>query len=181
MKPILYLALLSITKLAVAASYVFDPQRGEVVFLAKGKPALIKIEGKGAGVSGEVIESETGISGEIHFDLSSLGTGIELRDQHMKEKYLEVEKFPKATLVLRELKVPETSETFKFNGEMEIKGVKKPVHGEAVVKRNGSLVQVDAEFPIQISDYPIGVPSYLGVTVAETVKVNIKAIAALKD
>lgn len=66
-------------------------------FVAKGRPALIAIKGTGDGATGSLNEMNGTITGEIQFQLKSLKTGIDLRDSHLKDKYLEVEKFPIAT------------------------------------------------------------------------------------
>lgn len=162
-----------------ATTYSLTPEQGAVNFLAKGKPAMLKIEGKGKGVTGKLTEDGEKISGTLEFDLSTLDTGIGLRDEHMKDKYLETKKFKKAILTLKDQKVPGSGK-FKFKGEMEIKGVKKDVEGEATVIRDGAKTRVSAQFPLKISDYPIGVPSYMGITVAETVEVTVNTEASKK-
>src|SRR5262249_13868215 len=77
---------------------------GTVEFLAIGKPSFIKIHGKGNSASGKLSVEAEKIKGDFAFDLSSLDTDIEKRNEHMKTKYLEVSKFPKATLELSSVK-----------------------------------------------------------------------------
>ena len=100
-----------------------------------------------------------------------------MRNQHMKEKYLEVGKFPKADLALTGLKVtPEelkTDFTKTFSGILSLHGVSKEVTGQftwSAAKR-----EVSAQFELKVSDFSIDVPKYLGVTVSEKVDVQVFA------
>ena len=130
-KKYVVIAISLLTSLASQASiYKFAPEKGKVTFIAKGKPALISIRGEGAGVEGVITENKEVVAGEVTFQLKSLNTGIDLRDEHMKNKYLEVEKYPTANLKLKDLKIPlQASEPFKFTGVMTLHGVEQPFYG----------------------------------------------------
>lgn len=140
-----------------------------VTWTAVGNPGFLTIEGTGSRLDGQVTIVDGMAVGAFEVDLRPIKTGITLRDGHMHEKYLETEKHPKAKLTIKPWKPTET--TSKFEGTLTIKGVEKPVVGQASYKQ-GLLM---AEFQAKLSDYPIGVPSWLGVTVAETVDVRVKA------
>src|SRR5689334_7763540 len=75
-----------------------DQGKGEVEFRAKGHPNAIKIVRKGSAPHGVLNIEGQKVTGKVSFDLSSLDTGIKLRTRHMREKYLEVERFPEAVL-----------------------------------------------------------------------------------
>lgn len=158
-----------------AATLTLSPEKGFVEFHAKGTPSLLKITGVGKGPGGTLKESASKVSGSLKFELSTLSTGIELRDEHMKNKYLDTAQFPTAAIELDAVEVPAGDGEFPFAGQLDIKGVKKPVSGNAKVIRNSTGGELTAEFPIKLSDYPIGVPNYLGITVAEDVKVVVKS------
>lgn len=185
MKPIPFLVAIGLYAAIPSAyglSYSFQPNHGQVSFVAKGKPAMIKIKGTGQGVTGSLIEKDRLLSGTLTFDLNTLNTEIDLRDEHMKNKYLEVQKFPQARLHLKNLKIPQNqSGTIDFSGEMEIKGVTKPVQGQVTLLPNTdpkspNQVQIQAELPLKLSNYPnIGVPSYMGITVAEEVNITVRS------
>src|SRR3954449_1384388 len=66
-----------------------------VTFRAAG-PAGLTIEGSTA----DLAVTDEGDNVAVTVPLGNLHTGIEVRDRHMKEKYLEVGKFPEAKLVL---------------------------------------------------------------------------------
>lgn len=119
--------------------------------------------------------------GEIAVDLKTLDTGINLRNTHLREKYLEVGKgegYERA--VLSELKLTGVSgdpAAFQgktaFTGKLQLHGTSKEVAGEARIQRSGSNIHVDARFPVRLSDYGIEDPRYLGVGVKPVVEVRV--------
>lgn len=145
-----------------------------VSFQASG-PGGLKIEGK----TNELQVTEDG--GKVHFivPLGRLDTGIELRNKHMREKYLEVGKFPKAELVVDRvgIKFPADGQESvgQANGTMTIHGVSKPVAVNYRAKRSGSSYDVSGTLRINIKEYGVDVPSYLGVTVKPDVDLSISA------
>lgn len=162
---------------AVDTALRLKPSQGSVVMEAVGRPAMVKIKGTGEGPQGSLTIKEGKVSGEITFSLSTLKTGIDLRDEHMKNKYLEIDKHPKATLTLKDVQLPKTWSKEKpqvaevpFKGELTLHGEKKSVEGTFEVTSGKEL---KAKMEIKISDFKIAVPSYLGITVADTVKVQI--------
>lgn len=143
---------------------------GDVVWHAVGSPGFLKIDGKGGTVDGQAWVGGDGIAtGHFTVDPAGFKTGLELRDKHMKEKYLEVAKWKDAFFDLDAWKVTTTSS--QFGGKLTIKGVTKQVFGTAVF--DGKTLKAD--FEIDLSDFNVGVPSHLGVTVAKTVTVEITA------
>lgn len=136
-----------------------------VSFTATGNPGFLTIEGHGAELSGLDLKSKDGaVIGEVYVGLRRLTTDMELRDRHLHKKYLDTRKYPKARLEF-------TGINGAFIGELTLKGVSKKVAGRYNLK--GSVLT--ASFKVNIKDYPIGVPSWLGVTVAETVDIRVEA------
>ena len=153
---------------------------GSVEFVATGWPSALKIHGKGTGPGGTLTVTDHSVSGSLAVDLASLETGISLRDRHLKEEYLQVERYPQARLTLSHLDVSVVPEgaTFEavavpFEGRLLLHGVEKPVSGQAKVSRHDSHLTVSAQFSINLGDFGVGVPKYMGITVAE--KVDVKA------
>jgi polyisoprenoid-binding protein YceI len=56
---------------------------------------------------------------------------------------------------------------------LTLHGVKKTVTGPMEVKKTGSGLRVKASFPVNLSDYNIPEPRYLGVGVKNTVQVEV--------
>ncbi|MCX6131938.1 MAG: YceI family protein, partial [Proteobacteria bacterium] len=109
------------------------------------------------------------------------------RDEHM-QKYLDSEHFPTAKFVVTLLPWSDPSEALvkaveaaPFEGKMTLHGVEKPIKGtmssklEAQGKVNFTFV-----FELNIVDFGIAVPSYLGVTVKEVVGVTVNSSAKLE-
>jgi polyisoprenoid-binding protein YceI len=165
---------------AVAATtYQIQPSSSPVEFLATGRPGFLKIKGTGAYAEGTVTQGEKGFAGAITVNLAKIDTGIDLRNAHMHEKYLESQKFPTAVLQLQSVAF-ESGNAGKctFSGELEIKATKKPVSGTCELTMNGDQsVKVKSEFSIALAEYPVGVPSHLGITVAEKVGVTVELTA----
>ncbi len=144
----------------------------QVTFTAVG-PAGLKIEGK----SNELSVSEDGTNVTIAVPLGNLKTGIDLRDKHMREKYLEVAKYPNAELSVprASLKVPASgSASGAAQGTMKIHGKTKSVTFNYTASRSGAKFDVAGDVHVNINDYGIEVPSYLGVTVKPDVAITVK-------
>jgi len=155
-----------VSLLAFLSTFAYgEPFKGTASWQATGNPGMVKIDGEGGLVTGTVTRDGGKVAGTFECPLKDFQTGIDTRDHHMREKYLDTAKFPVAQLVLD----PLAATGGDWTGKLTLKGVTKPVKGTA--KITGSAV--DATFSIQLADYPIGVPSFLGVTVAQDVTIHI--------
>jgi polyisoprenoid-binding protein YceI len=109
--------------------------------------------------------------------LESFDTGITLRDKHMREKYFEVQKYPKAKLRVEHsaLQLPDVNgdTSADAQGRLELHGQTHPVTFHYTAKR-GTDYAVSAKMRINMKDYGIDVPTYLGVTVKPDVDVEVK-------
>jgi polyisoprenoid-binding protein YceI len=159
---------------------------GSIEFLATGHPSALKVVGKGSAPKGSFILDGEKLSGTATFLMTSLDTGIQVRNEHMKTKYLETGKFPEATLKIVKLAVrsgaPSSDFTAKdspFEGVLTLHGVEKPVAGMADLKRNGDHLDLAVHFGLKISDYGIATPGYAGITMADGVEVTVKDSASL--
>jgi polyisoprenoid-binding protein YceI len=153
-----------------------QPEKGKIEFHAIGKPAAIKIHGKGPGPQGTIHVADGKVTGELTVDLNQFETGIGLRDRHMKEKYLETAKHPQAKLKIESLSfAPSTGGAREgtFRGDLTLHDVTKPIEGKAKVETKGAVASVKSDFRIKISDYQIDVPTYMGITVANEVDVEV--------
>lgn len=181
-------SLLMVHSLSFAAiTYDFKNSAGEVKFEAVGKPKLMKINGHGKGVVGSLAQEKGKLSGELSFELATLGTDIDMRDHHMKDKYLQVSQFPTAKLSDIEIALPDgwlesakEAKGLAFTAQMELHGVKKPVKGTVNLQAEGDKVNLKAEFPLKLSAHSIDIPSFAGVTVAEDITVTVDSSAAVQ-
>ncbi len=121
-------------------------------------------------------------SGALAVDLRSLDSGIGLRNEHLRDSYLEVGKgggYEQAVLTDIRLDGDAASVQGKtgFSGRLQLHGTTRDVKGQAEVRREGGSVRVEASFPVTISDYGIPKPQYLGVGVRNEVQVKVSLVA----
>lgn len=123
------------------------------------------------------------VSGELTVDLTTIDTGIDLRNRHLREKYLEVTKpgFDKA--VLSEIRLADAKgEAYQgksaFTGTLRMHGVSRPVAGSAEIQPAGTAVRVSASFPLALTDFGIEPPQYMGVGVGNRMGVKVTFMAA---
>lgn len=121
----------------------------------------------------------TTLQGSLAVDLRTVDTGINLRNDHLKEKYLEVDKgsgYDQAVLsevTLQGVDADAPSGKGSFTGSLMLHGVKKTVTGLVEIRQAATGWRVRATFPVNLPDYNIDKPRYLGVGVKDTVQVSV--------
>jgi polyisoprenoid-binding protein YceI len=139
-------------------------------------------EAKTTALSGEVTPAAGGaIKGALQVELIKLETGISLRDRHLRNNYLEVQKGPDyAVARLENIKVEKFPGKTTFRGTLKLHGQQREVTGTADVWQEGKGYKLSATFPVKISSFQIPEPSYLGVGVQDevTVRVSLTAVPA---
>lgn len=180
MKKFFYIQIIFFCQFLAAATVEFRSDAGKTNFTAIGKPAMIKIQGEGEGPVGNLIFSKDLVSGTLKVSLDRLSTGIKMRDNHMKNKYLEVEKFPLAELILKDVKMPlavdqwsSEEKSLSFSGDLKMRGKTKSVTGTLKIKKVKNEFQGTAEFSIEIMKYLETIPDFAGMKVADVVAVKI--------
>ena len=138
---------------------------------------MLKIHGTAEGPTANLQADGSQLKGAIEFQLDKLDTGIALRTEHMKEKYLQINEHPQAKLTILEAAVDSgfdktltNSAKKSFRGSLNLHGIEKDVSGTFTAEKG----LVKANFPLNLSDFAISVPKYLGVTIAETVDVSVE-------
>lgn len=126
------------------------------------------------GNASELSVKEQGSNLAVTVGLQGLKTGIDLRDNHMKVKYLETHKYPTAVLVVDKSKLVVPSSGTDVNGTLTLHGTTKPVRVHYVATGTAKQAHVVGEFRVNIKEFGISIPSYLGVTVKPDVQVTAK-------
>lgn len=158
--------------------------KSQVEFLAVGTPSALKIRGKLAepekALKGKIQLKGDTLSVDAEADVAKFDTGIELRNQHMKEKYLETAKFPTAKVVIPALKLtgglPTSDGEAKevpFEGKLTLHGVEKPIVGKADVSRRGGDLKMKFDFTFKVQDFGVETPSFMGISVTKDVGVTV--------
>ncbi len=146
-------------------------KKAEVKFTAIGKPSFIRITGTSSTLSEDLKVENNKLNGSFDFDLESLTTGLELRDDHMKNEYLHISKFPKAKLIIKDLTI---EDNVNFQAMLDLHGVKRAIKVEATIDQDGKTLEIEGKFEVDLSKFDIAIPSFKGITVAKTVKVNVE-------
>ena len=147
-------------------------EQSRIDFLAVGRPSLLKIRGVGKGLSGKVERKSQTIEGTLELDLHHLESGIEKRDVHMKERYLEVAKFPKTLLKISPCS-DKVGDQQEFSGELTLHGVTRPIQGTTTISApEGSSQKAQADFKIKLTDFGIEIPKFAGISVADEVEIH---------
>ena len=166
---------------------IFKADSGKTEFTAIGKPAMLKINGEGPSPSGVITVSENEIvNGKFNLDLTKLTTKIDIRDDHMKNKYLEVEKFPTAVLEIKNLKLPTKFSDLKneinlnFEGQLTMHGQTKKVTGKTILSKDNKSIKINSEFTIKVMEFLSTLPEYKGIKVADDVNIKISSTGMLE-
>ena len=133
----------------------------------------------GFGVDGKTTQlriEDDGTTLKLTVPLASLQTGIGLRDRHMREKYLQVDRFPDVVLEVpwSGVKLPGDGQTGEGTapGKMTLHGKSKDVQVKYRIVRTGTRYQVTGNVPLNLKDFDIDVPSYMGVTVQPDIETS---------
>jgi polyisoprenoid-binding protein YceI len=151
---------------------------GEGMAMFKGVgPAGFKIEGK----TNSVDLKDDGKTLTVVVGLKDLDTGIDLRNKHMRDKYLEVEKYPEATLAvpLDSVKWPEDgkSTSGEAKGTFSVHGKSKEISFKYKVANAGGTFTVEGDAPVNFKEHDVNVPSYMGITVKPDITIVAKFTA----
>lgn len=184
---------------ATRTFYVNDPLQRDLVSFKLHGP-LQTVEGRTASVKGYVevdpnhIRSASRARFEV--DLASLKTGIGLRDKHMRDKYLETDKYPQAVFELTRVVDTDSNDlvdqkpiNLTLEGNLTIHGVSKTVQIPVTVtyfgesestksKLPGDLLRIQGRWEILLSDYNISRPKFVVIKLDDKVQAEIDLFAA---
>ena len=138
----------------------------QVSFSASGPGGLSIV-----GTTSELAVAEAGEDLVVTVPLKNLDTKIELRNKHMKEKYLEVGKYPNAEL--RVAKSAVQAPSGKATGQLSLHGQTKPVTFSYATKPDGAATGVTSSFHLNTNDFGIEKAGYAGISVKPDIDVNV--------
>ena len=118
-------------------------------------------------------------------DVSSFqGFNSTLQREHFNEKYMESEKYPKATFTGKIIEqvdfLSDGAYDVRAKGDLDIHGVKQTriIKGKISVK-NGTL-KLNATFDVPLSDHNISIPTVVSQKIATQIKVQFEASMLLQ-
>ena len=129
----------------------------------------------------------SGFSGALRVDLGTLDTGIRLRNAHLRDTYLEVDRGETFRVaVLSDIRLGEpfpagsAAHETTFSGTVLLHGVERPVTGETELSRTDGRVRIEARFSLRLEDFDIPPPRYLGVGVRDEVGIEVQLELAVE-
>ncbi|MCC7532131.1 MAG: YceI family protein [Candidatus Melainabacteria bacterium] len=181
-------------------NYVVDDakNRDSVSFTSDAPIELIV--GKTSKITGKINVDESldlskPFAATFDVDLASIDTGIALRNEHMRDNFLETKKFPNATFTVKNqagvtgVLKDKQKVTIKANGNFSLHGVsvKKNVAVDLTFYKNCpstqgkfeqcDLIQIKSTFNVPFKDHQIKRPDVVFQKLADTVIVTIAATA----
>ena len=157
---------------------------GTVTFDASTNVSAISVHGKSSALEGHarVRQTEQGLAieaVEASVPVSTLATGMGLRDSHMR-KYV----FTTVDGQVPDVKLdaghavcsPASSHdmTCQLSGNLEIRGVLRPFTVALKVSESGGTFRAAGDADVKLSAYQIDRPSQLGVQTADDVKLHLE-------
>ncbi len=119
---------------------------------------------------------------EFYFEvnLNSLDTGIGLRNRHMRERYLETDKWPVASYsgTIVEVQSRDSLENSYYRvrtrGVFSVHGVKREIQTTGTVELiSPKLIKVTAAFEIELPDYNIKIPQVMFFKLNKVIKIQV--------
>jgi polyisoprenoid-binding protein YceI len=151
-----------------AVRYELDREATRISFDASA--TMGKFSGRAQRVGGWADVGDTatfaGTRGEIHIDAASFGTGVALRNRHLRDE-METERYPFIRFALdsvapTRLSMSAVGRTVTLHGRLTIKAATREVAFPAVVTRAGGAIIVDGQLPAKFTEYGMRPPTRLG-------------------
>ncbi len=185
MRSLLVLLLVAVSEPALAQDQ-WRIVRGSVRVLC---PLTVggSFEARGEGLKGSLslkTAKPAAFDGRIEMPLGGLDTGIGLRNEHMKDNYLEIGKGPDfasaflSSITLQGADAATVSGKTSFSGDLQVHGVTRLVQGTAEIRRQGNAIHISARLAVRLPEFGIPSPRYLGVGVRDEVQVSVTLEAA---
>lgn len=198
---IISLSVLAVGVFAAPLTFVVDDPAGRNVVQFTSQAPIETIVGTTSNVTGKVTfdpqNLQSPAQAKVSVDLKSVTTGIDMRDEHMRdEKYLNTKVFPIASFELsqalqtsvKSIK-PGQSADLTFKGSFTLHGVTREVTVKGRVSYfsenkdlapmgyPGEMINFDGEFNIKLPDFGIAVPQMLLLKLSEDVKIHVNFTA----
>jgi polyisoprenoid-binding protein YceI len=159
----------------------YSTQKAAIDFTSDAELELIKA------ASGEMRGLIDPATNQFAFsvDISSFkGFNSALQREHFNEKYMESEKFPKASFSGKIIEHVDFSKDGSYDvrakGDLDIHGIKQMriIKGKIIV--HGGALQVNAQFTVPLSDHNISIPNIVSQKIATEIQVQFEASMILQ-
>jgi polyisoprenoid-binding protein YceI len=173
----------------VAGSWTIDPLHSEVGFSVRHM-MVSKVRGKFAKFSGELVTAENPLASSVtaEIDLSSIETGAEQRDAHLRSPdFFDTENHP--VMTYRSTGIRAKGDGYVLDGELTLKGVTRQVplaleiNGFGRDPYGGTRAGFTATAEINRQDFGVNWNAALetgGVVVSDKVNIHLEIEAVLQ-
>ena len=115
---------------------------------------------------------------QLYFEvnLNSLDTGIGLRNRHMRENYLETDKYPLTYYkgkIVDSTKINDSEFSVTSDGKISIHGVEKPLTVQAKIYKHDDQFRIKSQFDVKLSDFNIKIPSIMFYKINEDISLKL--------
>jgi polyisoprenoid-binding protein YceI len=173
----------------VAGSWTIDPLHSEVGFSVRHM-MVSKVRGKFAKFSGELVTAENPLASSVNaeIDLSSIETGAEQRDAHLRSPdFFDTENHP--VMTYRSTGIRAKGDDYVVDGELTLKGITRQVpltlelNGFGPDPYGGTRAGFTATGEINRQDFGVNWNAALehgGVVVSDKVTIHLEIEAVLQ-
>jgi polyisoprenoid-binding protein YceI len=177
-------------------NFSFSDQRGRNQATFFSTTPLEDINGLSNDVNGSVtfdVGDLTTLRGTISLSTTSLKTGIDLRDEHLRSaNWLDADSYPEITFAIKSVSNIESVEsnklTAKVTGDFTAHGVTKEITADVTMsyldeseqtqkRAPGDLLGVQATFNITLSEYDID-NMVLGQKVSDNIEIGVNIVGS---
>lgn len=158
---------------AVARAQVYMTKHGHVQFVSHS--TLEDFTGRSDYLVGRISLADSTV--QFYVDLTTVSTGVKLRDEHMQEEYLQTDKYPFAQFSGKIVSTfnPASTDTQKVTvkGTFKVHNVSHVITVNGKIKISPKKLYVYAAWPVKLGDYNIRIPQVLFMKVSPTQAVSI--------
>jgi polyisoprenoid-binding protein YceI len=142
----------------------------KIDFVAHTNVSGVKVEGEVTGAKVQY-DIKSPIGAVVEMDVFDLKTGMDSRDEHLREKVFAAKKAGevKIQFTVSDLNC---AETCTVKGLLKIKDIEKVL--EIPVKANTERTRISGVTQVNLTDFKLKRPSFMGVKVEEAVDVNFE-------
>jgi len=178
-KCVLFLAII-FTGVGLSAEYHIDKEKKNSVKFISEAP-VEQIEGITDAIDGYILwENDNPLNNsEFYFDvdLNTIDTGIGLRNRHMRDNYLETEKFQYALFKGTVTSVDTLDDGKTLNvvvdGMMTLHGIDHQYEITGSVSHDGETLQVYSDFEVLLTDHKITIPKLMFLKISEIIQIEL--------
>jgi polyisoprenoid-binding protein YceI len=138
-----------------------QPEASEITFRATSR--LMNAEGRFSRFSGDVLADPAVLTGgrvTLTIDASSLDTGIEMRDNHLRSSdFFEVERFP--TVAFQSLRIEAAGRRATVVGRLTLHGVTREIAVPIDVQITSTALVASGEFIVNRGEYGMNYNSFV--------------------